>query len=76
VRPEVVVDLAPVVVEDLGLEDRREDLAVEELVAKPGIEALDEGVLPGAARLDVDESTKLCGDTWAEADKSAMTAVG
>ena len=41
---EVVVDVAPVEVEDLGLEDGVEDLAVEELVAKPGIEALDERV--------------------------------
>jgi len=54
VRAEVVVDVAPVEVEDLGLEDRVEDLAVEELVAEPGVEALDERVLPGAARFDVD----------------------
>ncbi len=51
---EVVVDVAPNEVEDSGLEDRVEDLAVEELVAERGVEALHERVLPGAAGLDVD----------------------
>src|SRR3954467_4662591 len=32
---------------------RIEDLAVEQLVAQPGVEALDVAVLPGAAGLDV-----------------------
>ncbi len=32
-RPEAIVSVAPVVVEDAGLEDRVEDLAGEELVA-------------------------------------------
>src|SRR5229473_5910638 len=50
---EVVVDVAPVEVEDPCLEDGVEDLAIEELVAEPGVEALDEWVLPRATRLDV-----------------------
>ncbi len=53
---EVVVDVAPVEVEDPCLEDGVEDLAIEELVAEPGVEALDEWVLPGAARLDLERA--------------------
>ena len=38
---------------DLRLAQAVEDLAVEQLVAEPGVEALDEAVLPRAARGDV-----------------------
>lgn len=54
---EVVVDVAPVEVEDLGFEDGVEDLAIEEeLIAEPGVEALDEGILPRVAGLDVERA--------------------
>ncbi len=39
--------------EDLGLEETGELLGVQQLVAHPAVEALDEGVLPGRAGLDV-----------------------
>jgi len=37
----------------LGLEEGLEGLDVQELVTELAVEGLDEGVLPGAARLDV-----------------------
>src|SRR5258708_15714931 len=48
----VVVE-SPRVDDDLGLAQSVENLAVEQLIAKAGIEALDVAVLPGAAPLDV-----------------------
>ena len=39
--------------DDPGFRERVEDLAVEQLVPQAGVEALDEAVLPGAARRDV-----------------------
>ena len=39
--------------DDPGLAQSVEDLAVEQLIAKAGVEALDVAVLPGAAPLDV-----------------------
>src|SRR4029077_6621268 len=39
--------------DDLGLAQTVEDLAVEQLVAKAGVEAFNVAVLPGAASLDV-----------------------
>jgi hypothetical protein len=48
----VVLD-APGFDDDLGLEEAAELLDVEQLVAAAAVEALDEGVLPGRARLDV-----------------------
>src|SRR5260221_12163748 len=39
--------------DDLGLAQSVEDLAVEQLIAKAGVEALDVAVLPRAAPLDV-----------------------
>jgi hypothetical protein len=45
------VEVAPPAFErDTRLLERVEDLAVEQLVAQPGIEALDEAVLPRTAR--------------------------
>ena len=38
---------SPAFDDDLRLRERVEDLAVEEFVAQPGIERLDEAVLPG-----------------------------
>ena len=39
--------------DDLGLAQSVEDLAVEQLIAKAGVETLDVAVLPRAAPLDV-----------------------
>src|SRR3954468_5839 len=52
-RAHLVVVPSPALDHDLGLAQAVEDLAVEQLVAEPGVEALDEAVLPGAARGDV-----------------------
>jgi hypothetical protein len=48
----VVVD-PEVLGQHLGLEERLEDLPVEELVSELAVERLDEGVLPGTAGFDV-----------------------
>src|SRR5258708_16372933 len=48
-----VVVASPALDDDLGLAQSVENLAVEQLIAKAGIEALDVAVLPGAAPLDV-----------------------
>src|SRR6266478_203211 len=53
VGTEVVVDVAPVEVEDLASKTEWK-ISRLKLVAEPGVEALDEWVLPGAARFDVD----------------------
>ena len=45
----VVVD-PPALGEDLSLEEQVEELAVQELVAKPSVERLDPGVLLHATR--------------------------
>lgn len=52
-RSLVIVDVAPVLEENPGLHDGVEDLAREEFVSRPAVEALDVGVLPGATWLDV-----------------------
>src|SRR5262245_51104566 len=51
-RPDRVVVASPTLDDDLGLAQSVENLAVEQLIAKAGIEALDVAVLPGAAPLD------------------------
>src|SRR3954454_18275319 len=52
-RAHLVVVPAPALDHDLALAQAVEDLAIEQLVAEPGVEALDEAVLPGAAWGDV-----------------------
>src|SRR6266540_6896567 len=52
-RPDRVVVASPALDDDLGLAQSVEDLAVEQLIAKAGVEALDVAVLPRAAALDV-----------------------
>src|SRR4051794_4158833 len=52
-RPDGVVMPAPALDDDLRLAKSVEDLAVEQLVPEPGIEALDVAILPRAARSDV-----------------------
>jgi len=44
---------SPALDDDLGLAQSVENLAVEQLIAKAGVEALDVAVLPGAAPFDV-----------------------
>ena len=48
-----VVVASPALDDDLGLAQTVEDLAVEQLIAKAGVEALDVAVLPRTASLDV-----------------------
>ena len=50
--PEVVVLQAPLLNEDLRLEERVEALPVEALISQLAVEGLDVAVLPGAAGLD------------------------
>src|SRR6476661_8844757 len=52
-RPDRVVVASPALDDDLGLAQTVEDLAVEQLIAKAGVEALDVAVLPRTASLDV-----------------------
>ena len=52
VRPLGVV-VTPPLNDDPGLGERVEDLSIEQLIAKPGVEAFDEAVLPGTAPLNV-----------------------
>jgi len=53
VGPDRVVVASPALDDDLGLAQSVEDLAVEQLIAKAGVEALDVAVLPRVASLDV-----------------------
>src|SRR5262245_20791062 len=53
VGPDRVVVASPTLDDDLGLAQSVENLAVEQLIAKAGIEALDVAVLPAAAPLEV-----------------------
>ena len=47
VRAHGVVVPPPALDDDLRLGERVEDFPIEQFVAKPGVEALDEAVLPG-----------------------------
>src|SRR3981081_3099160 len=58
-RPHRVVVTTPAFDDDLRFPQRVEDLAIEQLVAQPGIKTLDEPVLPRTARRDVGG---LCSD--------------
>ena len=51
--PDRVVVASPALDNDLGLAQAVEDLAVEQLIAKAGVEAFDVAVLPRTASLDV-----------------------
>src|SRR5580693_3409012 len=44
---------APAFDHDPGLRERIENLPIQQLVPEPSVEALDEAVLPGAARRDI-----------------------
>src|SRR5918993_5991054 len=52
-RAHRVVVAPPALDHHLGLAQAVEDLAVEQLVAEPGVEALDEAVLPSTAELSI-----------------------
>src|SRR4030088_3189906 len=52
-RPDGVVVTPPTFDDDLRLSQCVEDLAVEQLIAQPGIKTLEKPVLPGPARRDV-----------------------
>ncbi len=52
VRPDRVVVVAPFLDQDLGLAQGVEDLAVEEFIAKPGVETLATPILPRGTRFD------------------------
>lgn len=56
VRPHRVVVLAPALDDDLGLLERVEDLAVEQLVAKLAVEAFIVVVLSWTPWLDVERA--------------------
>ena len=51
--PDRVVVASPALDDDLGLAQTVEDLAIEQLIAKAGVEALDVAVLPRTAPLDI-----------------------
>jgi hypothetical protein len=53
VQPDRVVVAPPALDDDSGLSERVEDFAVEQLIAKSRVEALDVAVLPRTAPLDV-----------------------
>src|SRR5438046_126468 len=53
--PDRVVVASPALDDDLGLVQSVEDLAVEQLIAKAGVETLDVAVLPRATPLDVSD---------------------
>ena len=52
VRTVDIVGMAPVGIENLGVQDAVEDLSGEELISSPAVEAFDVGVLPGRAGVD------------------------
>ena len=52
-RPDRIVMAPPAFDDDLSFSEGVEDLAIEQLIAKAGIEALDVAVLPRTASLDV-----------------------
>jgi hypothetical protein len=53
VRTQGVVEAPPALDSDPGLGERVEDLAIEQFIVEPGVEGLDEAILPWAARLDI-----------------------
>jgi hypothetical protein len=49
-------------IDDLSFSEGVEDLAIEQLIAKAGVEALDVAVLPGIAPLDIGSLSADSGD--------------
>ena len=52
-RPDRIVMTPPAFDDDLSFSEGVEDLAVEQLIAKAGVEALDVAILPRTAGLDI-----------------------
>src|SRR5437773_10057534 len=52
-RPDRIVMAQPAFDDDLSFSEGVEDLAIEQLIAKAGVEALDVAVLPRTAPLDI-----------------------
>ena len=52
-RPDRIVMAPPAFDDDLSFSEGVEDLAIEQLIAKAGVEALDVAVLPRTAPLDI-----------------------
>ena len=52
-RSHGVVMSSPAFDDDLGLGERIEDFTIQKFVAKPGVEGLNEAILPRTARHDV-----------------------
>ena len=61
-RPSGIVVVPPAFDDDLGFSECVEDLAIQQLIAQPGIEAFDEAILPGASRRDVGRFGTGCCD--------------
>ena len=70
-----VVASAPIGDDDLGLEQGVKELAVEELVAHGSVEALDEGVLLGAALLDEGDGHPLLDESAGERRRNELATV-
>ena len=49
----LVVETTVLLTEDLGFKARGKELPIQEFVTEPAVEALDEAVLPGCARLNI-----------------------
>jgi signal transduction histidine kinase len=62
-RPDRIVMAPPAFDDDLSFSEGVEDLAVEQLIAKAGVEALDVAVLPRTAPLDIGSLGADSGDS-------------
>ena len=75
VRAVGVIVLDPVGDDDPSLGERVELLAIKELFAEGGVEALDEAVLPRRARVDVQGLNAAQGETVAHDPRDELRAV-
>ena len=74
-RTERVVEAPPAFHDDAGFSESVEDFAIEQLVPKPGVEALDVAVLPRAAGLDVGGPCANGGDPVLDGLRNELGAV-
>ena len=63
-RPDRIVMAPPAFDDDLSFSEGVEDLAIEQLIAKTGVEALDIAVLPRTARFDIGSLGADSGDPF------------
>src|SRR5207244_11929961 len=61
-RPDRIVMAPPAFDDDLSFSEGVEDLAIEQLIARAGVEALDVAVLPRTAPLDIGSLGAYSGD--------------